>query len=105
MTAYKEPSFQDRIAVATRARESALARLKTKPAADPAQLVAKAKKAHEREVALAARLAAIAEARQQAKAEKLAKQLAQNVPEPTEAERKAIRDARYAARKARTSSH
>ncbi|WP_343615459.1 DUF6481 family protein [Novosphingobium sp.] len=105
MTAYKEPGFQDRIAVATRARESAIARLKTKPATDPAQLVAKAKKALEREAAQATRLATLAQARRQAKAEKLAKQLAKDMPAPTEAERKAIRDARYAARKARTSSH
>lgn len=97
MAGYKEPGFQERVAAAAKARERALARLKAKPPVDPAVLAERAAKAREREAARAQRAAERAEARRLAETEK-----ATAIPsEPTEAERKAARDKRYAARKAR----
>lgn len=96
MAGYKEPSFQDRVTAAAKARETALARYKAKPPIDPAVLAERAAKAKEREALKAQR----AEERRMAEAEKAA----MAPREPTEAERKAERDARYAARKARKSS-
>lgn len=102
MAAYKEPGFDQRRAAAAAARDKALEKLKARPPIDP--------------VVQAERIAA-AEAREKAKAEKReamkarkAQELAEKVqiaaslappPAPTEAERKAARDAKYAARKAR----
>lgn len=107
MAGYKEPGLQDRLQAAAKARETALARLKAKPAADPAVLAERIAREKERETAQALRAAQRAEARELAKAEK-ARALEENarsvVAPPTEAERKAERDARYAARKARKSS-
>lgn len=100
MAGYKEPSFQDRVAAAAKARETALARFKAKPPTDPAVLAERAAKAQERETLKAQRAAQRAEERKMAEAEKAA----MAAREPTEAERKAARDARYAARKARKSS-
>ena len=97
MAGYKEPSFQDRVANAAKARETALARLKAKPPVDPAVLAERAAKAREREAAKAQREAAKAQ-REAEKAEALrlaeAEKAALIVREPTEAERKAERDAR-----------
>ncbi|TCM20444.1 hypothetical protein EDF56_102105 [Novosphingobium sp. PhB165] len=100
MAGYKEPGFQDRVAAASAARAKALAQLKAKPAVDPAVLAERAEKAREREELRAKRAAERAEAKRIAEAAKAA---AIVVP-PTEAELKAARDARYAARKARKSS-
>ncbi len=99
MASYKDPSFQERTALAKQAREKALKLLAAKPEPDAAliaerQAALAAKEAAAREKS-AARKAAIA----QAKADKIA---ASQVPEkvmPSEAELKAARDARYAARK------
>jgi len=118
MAGYKEPGFQDRVAAATKARERALAKLKAKPAPDPAVLAERAAKAAEREAALAQRAAERAEAKrlaEEAKAAELAaeeaakaaaeaERIAAIVPEMTDEERKILRDQRYAARKARKSS-
>jgi len=111
MAGYKEPSFQDRVAAAAKAREAALARLKAKPPVDPAVLAERAEKAREREAAKARRAeeraAQRAEEQQAAEAAKAAaeaEKAAVIASQPTEAERKAARDARYAARKARKSS-
>lgn len=108
MAGYKEPGFQDRVAAAAQAREKALARLQARPAPDPAVLAERAAKAREREAAQAAKR----ETAQAERAERKAKREAPPVivpdsvetasaPEVTEAELKAARDARYAARKAR----
>ena len=99
MASYKDPSFQERTALAKQAREKALALLAAKPAPD-AELIAQRKAAREAKEAAAreksaARKAAIAEA----KAAKLAASQVPEKPKPTEAELKAARDARYAARK------
>ncbi len=113
MAGYKEPGFQDRVQAAAQARNKALERLKAKPAADPATLAERAAKAAEREAAQAAKREA-AKAEREAKAAEQAAKAAQaaieaaeaalaNAPPPemTDEERKALRDARYAARKAR----
>jgi len=108
MAGYKEPGFQDRVAAAAKAREAALAKLKAKPPVDPAVVAARIEKEREREAALAEKAAQrIAERAARAEAAELAKAkaLAAIVPPPTEAEKKAARDAKYAARKARKSSN
>lgn len=100
MAGYKEPGFQERVAAAAKARESALARLKAKPPVDPSVVAERIAKTREREAMRAQRATERAEARRLAEVEKAAA-----IPsEPTEAERKAARDKRYAARKARKSS-
>jgi hypothetical protein len=103
MKGYRSPSFQDRMGRAAEAKQKALDALKARPAPDEATLAAR------REAGLA-RAAAQADSRAAAKAAKDAKDAAKAAqvaaaPEaaagPTEAERKAARDARYAARKGR----
>ncbi|WP_373487538.1 DUF6481 family protein [Blastomonas sp.] len=120
MASYKDPGFQERVALAQKAKEKALEKLRNKPAPDPA-LVAERQAAREaKEAAQAEKRAAKQAEREQAKAEAIAlaeqaerdaeanaKQAvldaeanAQQVEE-TEAEKKLKRDARYAARKKR----
>ena len=108
MKSYKEPGFQDRIAAAARAKGDALAKLKTKPPVDEAVVAARAAKrlaqeAVQREKREAARQAAEElKAAKRARAQEAAEAAATlKKPELTEAERKAARDARYAARKNR----
>ena len=105
MPAYKEPTFQERTALARQAREKALQRLKDRPPVDEA-LLAERKAAREaKEKAAREKAAARKAAIEQAKAERLAKaEAVTTMPakaQPTEEERKAARDARYAARKAK----
>ena len=105
MAGYKDPTFEDRAALAQKAREKALKKLANKPVVDE-ETMAKRKAAQEaREAEAAEKSAAKRAAREQAKAEKAAAAKAAAeaaaVPEPTEAELKAARDAKYAARKAR----
>jgi hypothetical protein len=97
MRSYKGPSYQDRVGRAAVAKQAALDRLKARPPVDEAALA-------ERRAAGLAR----AEDEKQARAAKRAAAdraaAAAPVPEPepaTEAELKAARDARYAARKSR----
>ncbi len=95
------PSFQDRIDAAAQAKNQALDRLRAKPPMDEAVVAARqaardARDAREREKR-AAKEAAKAEAEAKLEAERKAAA----VPVPTEAERKAARDARYANRKKR----
>lgn len=101
MASYKAPTFEERTALAQAAREKALAKLAAKAPLDPAvvaerKAVAEAKAAAQAEKS-AARKAEIA----QAKADKLAASLVPEKVMPTEAELKAARDAKYAARKKR----
>lgn len=107
MKRYKEPDFQERIAAAAGARTKALAQLRAKPPVDEAvaaehkakRLAQKAETAEKRRVA---RLAAEEiKAAKRARAAEVAASAPQPKPEPTEAERKAARDARYLARKNR----
>ncbi len=101
MAGYKEPGFQDRVAAAAKAREAALARLKAKPPIDPAVLAERAAKAREREEAKAAKAAQKAADKAEALRLEEEAKAAAIASQPTEADRKAARDARYAARKAR----
>ncbi len=101
MAAYKEPTFQERTALARQARERALAKLAAKPAPD-AELVAQRQAARlAREAAAAEKSAARKAAIAQAKVDKAATAQALATKVPSEAELKAERDERYAARKKR----
>ena len=106
MTGYKSPDLNERMAAARAAKERALDKLRNKPVPDPGVIA-------ERQAARAARDSAAAERRaerqraaEEAKAAKAAKSGSAEggsagKPAPSEAELKAARDARYAARKAR----
>ncbi|MFN3725552.1 MAG: DUF6481 family protein [Allosphingosinicella sp.] len=112
MAGYKSPDFNERMAAARAAKERALDKLRNKPAPEPGVIA-------ERQAARAARDAAAAERRaerQRAAEEAKKTKAAAKSPKPeakgggerspapalpTEAELKAARDARYAARKAR----
>jgi hypothetical protein len=105
MKLYKDPSFQDRAGQAGEAKKKALEQLRAKPPVDEKvraerQAVRLARDTAERE-RRAARQAAGREAKaaKAADAENASEAAAQ--PAPTDAERKAARDARYAARKSR----
>ncbi len=112
MPAYKPQTFQERAALSAKSKQAALDKLRAKPPLDPAIVAervaaaeakeaaaaqARAEKQAAREQAIADKKAA-AEAAAQAAAEAAAKAKPQL---PTEAEMKAARDARYAARKQR----
>lgn len=106
MKGYKEPGFQDRAATAARAKKNALDKLKAAPKPNAAELAAGAARQQEREAKAAAQRLAKQEARmleQEQLAE--AKREREKAVEPpkSEAELKAARDARYAARKKRKS--
>jgi hypothetical protein len=99
MAGYKTPDFHERAAAARAAKQEALDQLRNKPAPDPAVLAEREAKRAAREAAAQERRAARQLKLEEAKAAKLASK----VPEPkaSEAELKAARDAKYAARKAR----
>jgi hypothetical protein len=114
MPPYKEPSFQDRAAMAQQARQKALDQLKAKEPVDPAILEQRraARAAKERKLAddRAAKAAATAAAKAEqdaalaaklAEAEAAAASKAASMKLLTPEAVKAARDARYAARKAR----
>jgi hypothetical protein len=101
MAAYKEPSFQERTALAQQAREKALAKLAAKPALDPAEVARRQAASLAREAAAAEKRAARKAAIAQAKADKIEAAKVAAPVVPTEAELKAARDERYAARKKR----
>ena len=111
MNGYKEPGFQDRLAAAARAKQSALAALRSKPPVDDATQAAQAIRREARETAAAEEHEAARLARAEARAAKAerAQQAATTVKPAvgarprTEAELKAARDLRYAARKSRKS--
>lgn len=106
--AYKDPGFNDRLASAAKAKQAALDKLKARPPVDEEAIAARiAARAAKEAAAAEKRLAQIA-AREQAAAEKAeAKRLAAEAeaakkkPALTDEEKKAIRDAKYAARKQR----
>jgi hypothetical protein len=100
---YKDPSFQDRIGRAAEAKKKALEQLRSRPPLDPAVLAERKAASERREAEKADRLAAKKTAKQavtEAAAADAAAKAAVSAP-PTEAELKAGRDARYAARKKR----
>ncbi len=110
---FKDPSFDDRTAAAAAAKQKALDMLRAKPALPPEEVAARkaaqeARDAAKLEAAAAKKAErdqekeAKAEARAAAKAAaEEARQKSKPKPIMTEEQRKAIRDARYAARKAR----
>ena len=114
MPPYKEPSFQDRAAMAQQARQKALDQLRAKEPVDPALMEERraAREAKERKRAedRAAKAAAVAAAKAErdaakaavlAEAEAAAAQKTASMKLLTPEAVKAARDARYAARKAR----
>jgi hypothetical protein len=100
-------SFQDRVGRAAEAKQKALDKLKSKPPLDPAVAEARAEAARQREAKAEEKRAAKAEAAraaEEARAAEAAKSAEAEASAPkalTEAEKKAARDARYAARKSR----
>lgn len=102
MAAYQEPGYDQRRAAAAAAREKALEKLKARPTIDPVVLAERIAAAEARDNAKAEKREALKARKAQEQLEKaqIAESLAPS-PGPTEAERKAARDAKYAARKAR----
>ena len=117
MPAFKSPSFQDRAALANKAKQEALEKLKARPPIDEAVVAERQRAAAAREQAAIEKRAAKAEALAAQKAERAEKAAAKaaaraeeeaaaelkaaRLRPPSAAEMKAARDARYAARKAR----
>ena len=114
MAAFKYPTFQDRVASAASAKQTALDRLKAKPPVDQALAAEKRQLREARDRVIADERAAKAEAHAAAKAEKVALHAAEvaeaeaaallkaaRLKPPTAADMQAARDARYAARQAR----
>lgn len=110
MKRYRAPGFQERIALAARARNDALTQLRAKPPLDEAVAAERAARRMAKDAAAAekrnaARLAADEiKAAKRAKAAETAASRAPARSTPTDAERKAMRDARYLARKNRATS-
>jgi len=99
MASFKNPTFQDRAGQAASAKRDALDQLSRRPAPDEA-LVAQRKQTAERQAIVRAEKAlAKKHAAELAESEKAKATAEASLPVPTEAERKAGRDARYAARK------
>lgn len=114
MASFKDPSFQDRVASALKAKQKALDQLKAKPPVDDGKMAQRRQAWGLREQTLSEQRAAKADADAAAKAEKAsikAAELAEaeaaaalkaaRLKPATAAEMKAARDARYAARKER----
>ena len=114
MAAFKDPSFQDRVASAGKAKQRALEQLKAKPPVDEAVMAERRHARELREKALSEERAARAEASAAAKAQKAAAKAlelaeakaaeelkAARLKPASAADMKAARDARYAARKQR----
>jgi hypothetical protein len=104
MKSYKDPSFEDRVARAAEAKQKALDKLRAKPPVDEKLVAARQAARLKREAAEAERRAAKKAAEQAAREAKQAKAAEKAKPAPvvlTDAEKKAARDARYAARKNR----
>lgn len=104
--AFKLPTFQERAALAAKAKQAALEKLKAKPPVDEA-VIAQQREARLAREAAAARAAeekrAARELEKTRKKEEAAAKAAASAPAPklTPEEQKAIRDAKYAARKNR----
>ncbi|MEA3015703.1 MAG: hypothetical protein QOI38_425 [Sphingomonadales bacterium] len=98
----KGDSYQDRVGRAAEAKKKALDQLRAKPALDPEAAAARSAEREARDAARAEKreAAAAAKAEAKARADEAAAARAP-APQPTEEERKAARDARYAARKSR----
>lgn len=113
MASFRDPSFQDRIALAAKARQKALTQLEAKAPPDETVMAGRRQVREEREQVLAEERAANVASNAAAKAQKAAIKAAKLAEEeaaaalkaarlkPADAaQMKAARDARYAARKA-----
>ena len=108
MSSFKQPTFQERTALAAKAKQAALEKLRTKPPVDEAVAAERRAAAAAREAAQAKlrgeKLAARAAEKAQKDAAKAEAALKVQAAAPlTAEEQKAIRDAKYAARKNRLS--
>lgn len=106
MKSFKDPGFADRVALAAAAKQKALDQLRAKPPVDEAVLAERRAAREAKDAAEAEKRAAKKAAQEAARAAKeeaaaAAAAAAPKSKELTEAERKAIRDERYAARKKR----
>jgi hypothetical protein len=114
VASFKEPSFQDRVASASKAKQKALDQFRARPPVDPALLATQRQAREMREMSLERERAAKAKEKAAAKAEKASIKAAElaaaeaavalkaaRLKPSTPEEMKAARDARYAARKAR----
>ena len=101
MVSYKAPSFAERQASAAAARDKMLAKLRTRPPLDQAVVEERKQAAERKRLAAEEKRAARLADREQATAEAAARAEAGQKPEPSDADKKAERDSRYAARKAR----
>jgi hypothetical protein len=112
--AFKDPSFQDRVASANKAKQRALDQLRAKPPVDQELMATRRQERETRERALEEEWAAKAQEQAAAKAEKTSLRVAELAAADAAAalkaarlkpfspeEMKAARDARYAARKTR----
>ena len=100
---FKNPTFQDRIGSAADAKKKALEQLRAKPPLDEKTIAERQARQVERDAKDAEKAAARKAARQAAIDAQAAQAAANEAAAAplTDAERKAARDARYAARKAR----
>lgn len=106
MSSYKEPSFQDRSALAKKAKQAALDQLRAKQPLDASVLTERLEAARDREVAQSKARDEKNAARDLEKAEKRHRAEQNALPDgidptPTDEERKSARDEKYAARKGR----
>jgi hypothetical protein len=101
MPSFKSPTFQDRAGQAASAKREALERLRLRPAPSEAVVAKRKQSAARKAIVRAEKALTKKEADELAKSVKAQAVSKANLPVPTEAERKAGRDARYAARKRR----
>lgn len=115
MASFKDPSFQDRAASARKAKQRALDHLKARPPVDEAEMAVRREERETRERALQEERTAKANVKAAAKAEAATMKAAElaaaesaaalraaRLKPSTQEEMKAARDARYAARQARS---
>jgi hypothetical protein len=101
MTSFKHPSFRDRARQAADAKKRALSQLRLRPELDAETIAKRKAAAAEREEDRARKSIAKKVATEEAAQAKARARAKAAEPIPTETERKAARDARYAARQAR----
>ena len=110
VASYKDPSFQDRVASAAKAKQKALDQLRAKPPVDPAVMAERREAWQAQEQVRSAERAAkatvrvekaLAKAAEEAEVKAAATLKAARLTPATAAEMKSARDARYAARQAR----
>ncbi|KUO53739.1 MAG: hypothetical protein APF78_09130 [Sphingomonadales bacterium BRH_c3] len=101
MASFKQPTFQERAALAQKARDKALKKLAAKPPMDEAESARRKEAQLAREAAAAEKSRARKAAIEQAKADRQAAATAAAKPVQSEAQKKTARDEKYAARKKR----